>query len=77
VYFTPNGTFPKTEPCGVNIGPETSSSGVANIKANVELHGYKPVSVEDVSDTNSLHAEPFKPEDGVRKNVWEIAYQPD
>jgi hypothetical protein len=77
VYFNTSGTLPGTEPCGVNIGPEASSSGVANVEANVELHGYKPVSVEDASDTNSLHAEPFKPEDGVGKNVWETAYQPD
>jgi hypothetical protein len=77
VYFTPSGTLSATESCGVNIGPEASSSGVANVEANVELHEYRPVSVEDASDTNSLHAKPFKPEDGVGKNVWETAYQPD
>jgi hypothetical protein len=80
VYFTPSGTLPETESCGVNIGPEASSSGVANERKLRDhepgLHQYMPVSVEDASDTSSLHAKPFKPQDSVGKNGWETAYQP-
>jgi hypothetical protein len=69
VYFILNKTFFRTESCGVNINLKTLFSGVTNIKANVKLHEYKPMSVKDVSDTNSLHTKPFKPENGIRKNV--------